>query len=140
MTALRSQFEPRKAPAAPVPVVTRPCLDYLRSIAQKARSKPRAHLFEACALLHANRSASLEAHTDALVRCLGEAMGRMPRLLAPQEVEVSFDEAWLISLLRASAQQDKASVSFLLASRVAPPHRRLIRFLTGRIADHFALV
>jgi hypothetical protein len=123
-----------------MPEDVRTCLDYFRLVAQKARSKPRAHLFEACALLHADRSASLDAHADALMRCLGEALDRMPRLLAPQEAEVSFDEAWLISLVRASSRQDRASVSFLLASRVAPPHRRLIGFLIGRISEHFAPV
>ena len=114
-------------------------LNHLRFTAMACRSKPRADLFQACALLHVTPTATHQAHADALVRCLGEALGKQPKMHAPGTVEMSFDECWLVQLGEAMAQSDDSSVAFLLSSRVRSENRRLIRFLICRTSKHFAL-
>ena len=73
-------------------------LNHLRFVAMACRVKPKTDLFEACALLTVERSASREACADALMRCLGEAFGKPARLYAPGTAELTFDENWLICL------------------------------------------
>jgi len=114
-------------------------LNHLRFTSMACRAKPRADLFEACALLHVTRTANLQAHTDALMRCLAQALGKQPMLHAPGTIETSFDESWLVQLGQATARQDDASLAFLLKSRVLPEHRRLILFLITRVSDYFSL-
>ncbi|MEO0379561.1 MAG: hypothetical protein AAF252_04780 [Pseudomonadota bacterium] len=115
-------------------------LNTLRFVAMSCRVKPRADLFEACALLHVPRRASRDAHTDALMRCLREALGKPARLHSPGSDELTFDEKWLLQLGRATAHGDDGSTAFLLASRVSSEHRRLIGFLVARIAEYFSLI
>ena len=114
-------------------------LNFLRFMSMSCRAKRRTDLFQACALLHASRSASREAHAEALMRCLAEALGKQPRLLAHGTVEKSLDENWLVQLGEAITQKDDGSIAFLLKSRVLPEHRRLVRFLVGRISECFCL-
>ncbi len=115
-------------------------INHIRFVKMACRTKPQTHLFEACALLHVEGTKSKEAHSDALVRCLPEALGTPVRLHAPRVTEMSFDENWLLRLASAIAHDDDASIGFLLRSRVAPEHRRLVRFLVGRISECFSLV
>ncbi|WP_425037916.1 hypothetical protein [Primorskyibacter sp. S187A] len=114
-------------------------LNHLRFVAMGCRVKRYTTLFKACALLQADKSASLSAHADALMRCLNEALGKPARLMAPGSAELSFDEAWLVQLSEAFARGDEASQTFLLNSRVAREHRRLIGFLMGQITKNFSL-
>ena len=114
-------------------------LNHLRFVAMSCRAKPRTDLFEACALLKVERSASCEAHAEALMRCLSDAFGKPARLYAPGTTEQTFDEQWLARLGIACGQGDENSVRFLVSSRVACEDRRLVRFLIGRIAEYFSL-
>lgn len=114
-------------------------INHLRFIAMECRAKARTNLFEACALLHATRGASLDAHAEALVRCLGEALGKPARLLTPGTSELTFDEKWLARLAVASATSDQDSLRFLIGSRVAHENRRMVAFLIGRISEFFDL-
>jgi hypothetical protein len=115
-------------------------LNHLRFVSMKCRAKPRTDLFEACALLQVSRGASCEAHAETLMRCLGDAMGKRLTLYAPGTTELSFDEAWLLQLGRALKGGDSASAAFLLNSRVAREHRRLVRYLVGRVSEYFPLI
>jgi hypothetical protein len=124
---------------APLSVAEAGFLNNLRFVAMECRAKPRANLFEACALLQSTRDASRAAHAEALMRCLQEALGKPARLHSPGSEEMTFDEKWLLQLGQATVAQDEASISFLLASRVSAEHRRLVRFLVARIADSFYL-
>lgn len=114
-------------------------LNHLRFVAMGCRAKPRTDLFRACALLKTDKSASRDAHSEALMRCLGEALGKPARLFAPGTQELTFDEQWLMRLGLACAQGDQASQQFLLGSRVVLENRRLVRFLIGHIAECFSL-
>lgn len=114
-------------------------LNHLRFVTMGCRAKARTDLFEACALLSVDRTSSSEAFSVALMRCLGQALGQRPRLLQPGSSEISFDEAWLLQLARATKRGDESSIAFLLASRVPHHLRRHIRFLVARISESFAL-
>ena len=109
-------------------------LNSLRYAAMRCRAKPRADLFQACAKLQTSRSVSKEAHADTLIRCLQEALGHPPRLLAPGSAERTFDEAWLEQLGNTIGTGDRDSSAFLLKSRVLPEHRRHIAYLIKRVA------
>lgn len=115
-------------------------LNHLRVMALSCRVKSRSNLFHACALISADPQSTREAHAEALIRCLSEAMDRRPVMLRTGSSEVSFDEAWLIRLAKSLAGNDTDSAAFLLGSRIKPAERRHIRFLVGRISDCFALV
>lgn len=114
-------------------------LNHLRFVEMNCRAKPRADLFEACALLKGEMAASRDAHAEALMRCLGEAFGKPARLHAPGTLELTFDERWLMCLGMACDSNDEDSQRFLLNSRVAFENHRLVRFLIGRVAECFAL-
>lgn len=141
MTALRLPHM-AETPPAPTPFGSGDlsCLNHLRRIALACRVKPRADLFQACALISTDPQSSRDAHAEALMRCLPEALARRPLMLRAGSPEVSFDEAWLIRLARSIACHDTDSTAFLLASRIAPAHRRHIRFLVGHISEYFSPV
>lgn len=137
MLPLRSDFDiaPTGLNDAAKPALN--FLNFLRFTALGCRIKPRTDLFHACALLQVTRSQSLEAHAEALMRCLPEALGKTPQLFAPKVVEMSFDERWLDQLGQAAGRNDHASIAFLIRSRVLPEHRRLVTFLVLRISEFF---
>lgn len=139
MTPLRLERQSTPAPVQPIGTGALAFLNHLRFVAMACRSKPRTDLFEACALLHVSPATAQESHADALMRCLNEALGKPTRLHAPGTTELSFDESWLVQLGQAAAIGDEPSLAFLLRSRVAREHRRLVRFLVGRIAESFSL-
>lgn len=114
-------------------------LNHLRFIAMGCRAKPRTVLFEACALLQTDRSASRDAHAEALMRCMNEALGKPTQLHTPGTAELSFDEKWLVQFGRSCGRGDEASCRFLLSSRVAHENRRLVGFLVARISEYFSL-
>ena len=117
----------------------RDLLTHLRITALRCRAAARTDLFHACALLSTDRNQARNAHADALMRCIGTALGKRPILFRPGEAEVSFDERWLLSLARAHARGDEGSFSFLMASRVEKWAIRNLGFLIRRITDTFSL-
>lgn len=139
MVPLRKDAPTTPPPPLEVSAEALQFLNHLRFTALQCRAKRRADLFEACALLHASRSASQQAHAEALMRCLSQALGKPALLFAPGTSELSFDESWLLQLGLASAHGDHASLNFLLKSRVAHEHRRLVLFLITRISECFSL-
>ena len=139
MVPLGLPNQAEQTPASPFDAEAMALLNHLRFVAMACRSKPRADLFEACALLQVTRSATQEAHADALMRCLREALGQQPKLHAPGTLETSFDEAWLMQLGIACATKNEASIAFLLRSRVAPENRRLVRYLMTHVSERFSL-
>lgn len=139
MMALTEIHAPVARPSVPPATETMSYLNHLRFAAMQCRAKPRTDLFEACALLKVEKSASRDAYADALMRCLSEALGKPARLFAPGTTELTFDEQWLLALGQACVRGDEDSQRFLLSSRVGFQNRRLVRFLVGQIADCFAL-
>ena len=120
-------------PAFPDAVMT--TLSEIRMTALACRSAARTDIFEACALLATTRGAARDAYCQALVRCLEQALGRAPVFFRPDVVQMSFDEAWLSRLMETVRRGDEDSLAFLLRSRVGVPHRRLLGYLIGQIAE-----
>ena len=114
-------------------------LNACRLTAMACRSLGRAELFQACAMLSANRAAARTAYLETLVRCLPQAMGRTPRFHRPGAHELTFDEAWLMRILDAMSRKDGASFEFLLRSRIDRLARRNLVFLLCRISEQSEL-
>lgn len=112
----------------------RPLLATIRIAALECRASARLDLFRACAMLGPDREAAAGMSLDALLRTLGQALGRTPRFYRPGTANLSFDERWLLSLLTALRRQDAHSATFLIHSRVPHHARRSVAFLAGRVA------
>lgn len=112
-------------------------LNHLRHVWRSTRSKSYVDLFGTCAALSGNRHVAAEASSEALMRCLSQALGRRPVLFREGEQETSFDEAWLIALARRLKDGDTSSVTFLLHSRVPKHAHRNLVFLLRNIVDNF---
>ncbi len=142
MPAPKLVTEPTAALAPPPPALSDSetgLLNHLRLIGMQCRASRRADLFEACAALSMDKSTARAAHAEILMRTLGQSMRRAPVLHAPGVAEISFDEAWLIRIARAYVDGDRASATFLLASRVVPHARRNVGFLIAAVTDEFGL-
>ena len=99
----------------------------------------RGDLFLACAALSTDPKRPAEGLALTLFQGFsGQAGVPRLRLFEPGAVDRSFDEAWLERLGRAACEQDEASLTFLLNSRVAREHRRLVRYLVEQVARDFA--
>ncbi len=112
-------------------------INHLRFVGMSCRAKARTDLFQACALLSADKSHSLHTHAEALMRCLNEILGTRAVFYSPGTVELSFDEAWIARLATSVAHGDESSTAFLLHSRAPKIHHRDLRFLISRISEHF---
>lgn len=115
-------------------------LEHLRHVARINRCKSHIDLFGACAALSGNRQVAAQAASEILIRCLSQALGRRPILYREGERETSFDENWLIALARSLRQDDTASATFLLHSRVPRHARRNLTFLLRSVTDNFARI
>ncbi|WP_116085267.1 hypothetical protein [Tropicimonas sp. IMCC34011] len=105
----------------------------LRVAALRCRVSTRLDFTEACALI--GRGGAQDGRTaDALLRVLGEGLGRLPVFFRPGAGDLSFDERWLVALLSALDRGDEASATFLLKSRIAPHYRRFLGFLAAQVA------
>lgn len=135
--------EPGPRRTAPPPVSVAACdqalLWQLRIAALDCRAAAREDVFQACAMLSEDRDAARTAFAEAMMKCLPQAIGKAPKILAPAVLsEVSFDEAWLLQLVAASGRQDTDSMWFLLRSRVAAPLQRHVAFLANGLSEHFS--
>lgn len=128
-----------EAPDVGVPQAGQPFLNHLRSVALNCRVMPKTGLFEVCAQLEAVRGGARDAHAEALMRGLSEALGKPVNMFAPGTSEMTFDERWLSQLASACHTGDGDSQQFLLRSRIGFEHRRLIRFLVFQASRAFQL-
>lgn len=134
-----AQFQSRFADtapqsAAPIDWVR---LNYIRIQYARSRCAPRLDLFRACTMITPDPAVGLEICTDALVRCLGQALNRMPVFYRPGANTFSFDEAWLLRVLAAVQYDDHDSLTFLVARRVSPPQRRAFVRLVRLVAQNW---
>lgn len=113
-------------------------LNRLRMTAMGCRVAARTDLFEACALLSLDGETAKRTFVDTFVKCLSDAVHKPIRWFNPGVPELSFDEAWVLQCLTCIRNDDRASLKFLLKSRVAASDRRYIGFLLGRISEQFA--
>ncbi|WP_432256507.1 hypothetical protein [Limimaricola sp. AA108-03] len=110
-------------------------LAQMRLSALRCRSRSRIELAQACAMVGTRRDIPPETVLDALIRTLGEALGRSPRFYRPTARALSFDESWLLRLIAALRDDDLISATFLLHSRVPAQVRRSLVHLVARVAS-----
>jgi len=104
-------------------------LDALRRQAARCRTAERLDLFQACSLLSPDRRRAPEVYARALLRTLGQALGRRPVIHGPGAVQRSFDELWLLQMIARLECGDTDSFTFLVSRRVPHAYRRSVAFL-----------
>lgn len=107
----------------------------LRRLAPRCQAGARLDLFRACAMLSTDSGVAARSYAEALLRGLAVVMGRVPVLHQPGAGELSFDEAWIASLLAAAKRGDEGSMRFLLASRLPRHAQRQIGWLAFQLAQ-----
>lgn len=117
------------------PSGVREVLGRLRLAALACRAVARVDVFHACATLSLKPEVAQAEVAEALMRVLPEALGRRPRFYRPGVKSVSFDEAWILRLIEAHLAGRPDDVAFLIGSRVVPPLRRQVGFLTVTLAQ-----
>ena len=124
MAVLNPRPSEPSAPTAP------PAIALLRLTALEYRAAPRRSL-QAYAVLAPDAQA--EDHSVALVRALQGATDRRFVFWQPGAPGLSFDETWLLALLRACATGDRDSERFLMTRRIVPQARPVIRLLADAL-------
>ena len=109
-------------------------LDLLRDAARRSRALARFAYADSCAALCLEREVAPEVAAETLVRSLPEILGRRPVFRRVGEVELSFDELWLMRIMDRIAAGDQDSVGFLLRSRLSGESLRWIRFLLSKLS------
>jgi len=104
-------------------------LGFVRRIAGASRLCRFEEPERVCALLQVQPLAAAEAYGAALVRLMPKAFGRRVVFHRPDSGAPSFDEAWLLGLLRSLRAGDEDSLRFALASRAARRFHAPMRFL-----------
>jgi hypothetical protein len=89
-------------------------------------------------MLSLDPGASVQAHADALLRVLSQALGRPLKLHAPGSTDLSFDERWLAALVAAAGRGDAGSLGFLTAHRIPRHMARQTVWLARQLADGLA--
>lgn len=132
-TALATDISRAAPHGAPAPADD--TLDMLRREAARARVDSRLDLFRACALLAPEAQRSSAAFARALLRTLGQALGRRP-VFHPvgHRGALGFDEAWLLRAIERARAGDHDSLTFLVSSRIPHGYRRSVAFLVHGVA------
>ncbi|MEM1363269.1 MAG: hypothetical protein AAGF94_16400 [Pseudomonadota bacterium] len=104
-------------------------LDLLRAQAAGCRTAARLDLFQACSLLTVDPDKAPVVFARALLRTLGEALGKRPVIHGSGSPEISFDERWLLRLIERLEAGDTDSFTFLLSGRVPHEYRRSVAYL-----------
>lgn len=115
-------------------------INQLRMVSLRCRSCARIDLEQACALLLADPADAKMRHAEILMRGFYQAVSKRPVFFRPGTTELSFDEAWLGSLLDAMDRGDNDSFQFLIQSRVPRWTQRNLAYLIRSISDQFRTV
>ena len=125
----------KASPVVVCPAAERATLDFLRTSYQTCRTKPRHDLFEACDLLTCDRHVATTTYAEAILRTLPQTLGRRPMILRPGDIVVTFDESWLLALLRACGTGNRDNIAFLANSRVKPLYRPNLLYLMSSLSQ-----
>ncbi len=107
----------------------------LRRLARASRAAPRLDLHRACALLAHGSDEAADVYGMTLLRALDREAARTVVFHAGHNAAPSFDELWLLRILRLFQGGDEAGARFLIAGRVPMRSRRMIAFLAARFAE-----
>ena len=139
MTALRllAPIDPLSPPAAPtggvlaLSTADRALVAYLRRLARQAQLAAPVTVDHVCALVE---PAKPDAYGLALMRTLA-AVAIRPLLFHPvPSVEASFDELWMVRLLRRLGAGDHGSAKLLIGRRISRFGQRPVAFLAQGLA------
>ena len=104
-------------------------LEMLRAQAARCRTAAHLDLHRACTLLPLDRELAPVVFARALLRTLGQALGKRLVIHRPGSDEVSFDERWLLRVIERLESGDTDSFTFLLSRRIPHEYRRSVAFL-----------
>lgn len=104
-------------------------LEVLRTQAARCRTAAHLDLHRACNLLTLDRDRAPVVFARALLRTLGQALGKRLVIHRPGSAEVSFDERWLLRVIERLESGDTDSFTFLLSRRIPHEYRRSVAFL-----------
>lgn len=133
--SLETARDPRIRPApGPIAAEDRPVLELLRSFLDPCHLAGRVNVEQACALVAADPAAELERCGVALLHALDRYSPARFVFHRPGTRDVTFDEAWLVRLIRSAEAGDEASVRLLVHRKIAHGGRRHVAFLAARVA------
>lgn len=135
--------------AKPVPILTGhdvERIETMRQCMQRAQLAARRDVDQACAIIAADRCASIGAFASALFALLSESASQRMMFYPPGAEEFSESEIWLSRLMRAVQHGQAAQARALIAWRIKPNgHRRglflvagLVTAFTGNSVDHWS--
>lgn len=113
-------------------------LNRLRFAASRCRVSARQEFFSTCAQLRGPAGASADAYVMQFIAVLDEALMARVVFYKPGAPELSFDEAWLMSLILSVQRGDHDSFAFLLHRRVTQDKRRPFSELIQGLARSLA--
>lgn len=133
--------DPARSAAARSVALTAPALNErekallraLRRLASESMLTPRGDLDRACALLAADPAAEARRYGLALFRSFADLSDRPLRMRPLGAPEPSFDEIWLLALIKRMARRE-GSAEHLIAFRIPPRGRRRLRFLAAGLS------
>ncbi len=109
-------------------------LKRLRLFARHARLASRIDLDRACALIAPEPEQAAEVYGCMLLRALDAEATRPVAFHPGCAAPASFDELWLLRIVRLFQSGDEAGARFLIAGRVPFHARRKLAFLAARFA------
>jgi hypothetical protein len=108
----------------------------LRGLLQESLLQPRQELHQACVVIAADPSTSVERVAAAFFHGLGKYARRRMVFFNTRATGVSAGERWLARLLQVLSQGDEASARYLVESTIEPQGRRWMLFLARELATH----
>ena len=137
-TPMLAQMQPayaRDTRCDDLPEDKRAFLDLIRFEAAACRASAHVDIYHAGTNVDLQREGAQVPTVRILLQVLEQALGKRPIFLRPGEVNLSFDENWLTSLIAAKLNKDERSVRFLIESRVSQTKRRVIASLLCAISE-----
>jgi len=125
----------RKLTPPDAPPLDGAALGFVRRIAGASRLCRFEEPERVCALLKVQPRAAAEAYGAALIRLMPKAFDRRVVFHRPNSGAPSFDEAWLLGLLRDVREGDEDSLRFALASRAGRRFHAPMRFLAEGLVE-----
>lgn len=108
----------------------------LRGLLRDSLLQPRQELHQACSIIAAEPSTSVERVSAAFFHGLGRYAKRRIVFFNTRASGISSGEKWLARLLQVAAQDDMASARYLIESTIDPAGRRWMLFLARELAGH----
>tara|TARA_B100000768_G_C11052904_1_gene279127 strand:+ start:181 stop:561 length:381 start_codon:yes stop_codon:yes gene_type:complete len=108
-------------------------LQEIRHLKLTTRASPRIDVFEACqAITLHNLGAGING-LDLLIQTLPQVIDRNLKVNQPHDTFLSWDERWLVSLVRSVCANDFDSVQFLIRVLIPKMYQSEIKTITSEL-------